>query len=229
VIEKIRVHLPDVIVIDDGSGEEGRAACEAVAHDNLAQLIRFDTNLGKGAAVKNAFAVASKLGFSHVFQIDADGQHDIGAIPAFLAAAKSHPDHVILGAPVYDDSAPRARLAGRKITKFWVDLETGRNTIHDALIGFRIYPVAEALAQRAKTNRMSFDVEIAVLLAQAGVPILNLPVAVYYPSKEDGGLSHFRPIIDNFHLSWLHTRLCTTLSIRWCLRQLSRASRVGAS
>jgi hypothetical protein len=56
---------------------------------------------------------------------------------------------------------------------------------------------------------MEFDIEIAVRLVWAGVPVVNLPVGVRYLSAEDGGVSHFRMVRDNVRITWLHTRLTT--------------------
>lgn len=229
VVEKVRTCLSDVIVVDDGSGDEGREACESLRKDGIATVIRCESNRGKGAAVKLGLAEASRQGFTHAFQVDADGQHDLGAMPRFLQAAQAAPDHAVFGSPLYDETAPAVRLAARKITKFWVDLEAGRDVIHDSMVGFRIYPVDPTLAQRAHSNRMSFDVEIAVLLARAGILILNLPVTVRYPTVEEGGHSNFRPFVDNLQLSWLHTRLCTMGSVRWCLGKIFRTKRLSQS
>jgi glycosyltransferase involved in cell wall biosynthesis len=229
VVEGIRVHLPDVLVVDDGSDTPGREACRALARDGLATVIRLEKNVGKGAAVRRAFLEAEAAGFSHAFQIDADGQHDLEEIPAFLAAASENSRHAIFGAPVYDGSVPRIRFAGRKITRFWVDLEVGRGVIQDAMIGFRVYPIEQVRGLALRDDRMAFDVEIAVLLVWAGVKVLNVPVAVRYPSAEEGGLSHFRPIADNVRLSWLHARLCTSASIRWCLGWLPRSAALKRS
>ena len=76
---------------------------------------------------------------------------------------------------------------------------------------------------------MSFDVEAAVLLAWAGVPIVNQPVKIRYLTSEEGGLSHFRPFQDNLRLSWLHSRLCTGAAIRWCLGWFPRLLLSGRS
>ena len=60
-----------------------------------------------------------ELGYTHAFQIDADGQHMIADIPRFLAAAEMYPNALLLGTPQFDDSAPKARLIGRKILTYW--------------------------------------------------------------------------------------------------------------
>ena len=225
VVERIRMTLDDVIVVDDGSSEPGRLACQSIQRDGLAEVIRLPHNSGKGAAMRTGFRAAGKRGFSHAFQIDADGQHDLDALPRFLSAAEASPESAIFATPVYDETAPWLRSFARKITHFWVDLEVGRGVIKDALIGFRIYPLEATLSLGLVCNRMTFDVESAVLLAWAGVPIQNLPVGVRYLTAEAGGMSHFKIGRDNLRLSWLHCRLCTTASIRWFLRRTFRRTR----
>ena len=56
--------------------------------------------------------------------------------------------------------------------------------------------------------------EVAVRLAWRGVPILNLPTAVRYPSKEEGGISQFRYFRDNTLLTWMYFRLLFGFVIR---------------
>lgn len=216
VVEAIRVLLPSVLVIDDGSSEAGRAACAALGEEGLAEVRHLPENRGKGAAMRLGFSEAARMGFTHVFQIDADGQHDVTAIPAFLDAARNNPEGAVFATPVYDETVPTARRVARKITHFWVNLEVGPGVIEDALIGFRVYPLEATLALGLQCNRMTFDVESAVLLAWAGVPIVNLPVRVRYLTEAEGGRSHFHVVRDNLRLSWLHCRLCTAASIRFC-------------
>lgn len=208
VVEKVRAHVSDVVVVNDGSGPEGRAACEAIAKDGLAHVVHRAKNGGKGAAVKSGFAAAHELGFTHAFQVDADGQHNLDDIPRFLEVARANPDALILGAPVFDESAPAARQAGRKITIFWVNFETGGSVIQDPMCGFRIYPLADAARVKVPSDMMDFDPEVAVRLVWRGVPVINLPTKVRYVSREEGGVSHFRLFKDNFLISWMHTRLC---------------------
>jgi glycosyltransferase involved in cell wall biosynthesis len=213
-----------VIVVDDGSDEPGRHECERLAARGLAHVTHRPRNGGKGAAVKTGFSVALERGFTHALQVDADGQHDLARAPAFLEQATKRPDALVLGYPVYDDSAPRGRLLAREITRFWVNLEVGSSDlVRDAMVGFRVYPLAEATALPIHGNRMDFDVEIAVQMARAGVPVLNLPVGVRYLSDEEGGASHFQTFRDNLRLSWLHTRLCVSGLWRWFSARLRLA------
>jgi len=220
VVDAIGAHVDEVIVVDDGSGPEGRAACEALASEGLAHVVHRAKNGGKGAAVKTGFEAASERGFTHALQVDADGQHDLERVPAMLAQAEAEPEALLLGCPVYDESVNRGRLAARKITNFWVNLEVGRGVIEDAMVGFRVYPLEQALAVNVPGNRMDFDVEVAVRMAWTGMKIINMPVGVRYLTAEEGGFSSFQPLRDNLRFGWLHTKLCTLGMFLWALRLL---------
>jgi polyprenyl-phospho-N-acetylgalactosaminyl synthase len=220
VVEEVRRYLREVLVVDDGSGPEGRAACEALAAEGLVQLVRRERNGGKGAAVKAGLSELLARGFTHAFQVDADGQHAIADMPRFLAAAESQPDALILGSPEFDRSAPRTRLIGRKITRFWTHVETLGPLIDDPMCGFRVYPIARALRAAARGNAMDFDPEIAVRIAWGGAPVLNLLTRVRYLREGDGGVSHFRLVRDNALISLMHTRLVLSLFKRLMLRRV---------
>ncbi|MAE95986.1 MAG: glycosyl transferase [Deltaproteobacteria bacterium] len=211
VVCEVRKHLEDVIVVDDGSGDAGRRAIEALAGEGLAIVRRREKNGGKGAAVKTGFAAASELGFSHAVQIDADGQHSLEDLPRFLAAARAQPEALVLGSPIFDETQPFGRAFGRKISQFWVNLETGGRVIDDPQCGFRVYPVEAAIAAGARGNRMQFDQELPVRMIWRGARVLNLPTRVRYLSEEEGGISHFQMFRDNARISAMHTRLVFSL------------------
>ncbi len=210
VVTRARQHLPHVVVVDDGSGPEARAALDAIAAEGLAHLHRRARNGGKGAAVKDGFRVARGLGYTHALQVDADGQHAIEDIPKLLDAARARPEALVLGRPLFDESAPKARRIGREITRFWTRVEAGGPVIGDPMCGFRVYPLDAALRAGAWGDAMDFDPEIAVRMVWDGVPVENVPTRVRYIPRAEGGVSHFRMVRDNALISWMHTRLVLT-------------------
>ncbi len=199
VVHDLLRHQVVCILVDDGSAPPCAAALERLALAAPAHIIllRHVENQGKGAAVISGFRQAAAQGFSHVLQIDADGQHDIADVPRFLALAQSNPASVIAGCPIYDASVPLLRLYGRYATHILVWINTLSLRIKDSMCGFRVYPVAPvmALAQRtAIGRRMNFDTDILVRLYWDGLDVVNLPTRVTYPSD---GVSHFRLWRDN--------------------------------
>lgn len=217
VVAEVRRHLSDVILVDDGSGADGQAAVDDIERAGDALVIRRGHNGGKGAAVKTGFGAARQAGFTHALQIDADGQHETADIPRFLEVAAARPDAAVLGHPIFDASTPRGRRAAHGLTNFWTRIETAGPAIADPQCGYRVYPVDAACRVAARANRMDFDIEIAVRLVWAGVPIINLPTRVRYLPPLDGGVSHFRPFRDNVAISLMHTRLVME-SLLWRMR-----------
>ena len=195
-----------VFIIDDGSDEATQASLAALDNPNV-RLIRLPQNQGKGAAVMRGLQAAAAAGFSHALQVDADGQHQIEESPALLAEARQHPDCLISGQPIYDDSIPKSRLYGRYITHFWVWVETLSFSIRDSMCGFRVYPLAPTLALATRHpigQRMDFDTEVMVRLYWRGTPSRFIATRVTYPAD---GISHFDALHDNLRISWMHTRL----------------------
>ena len=203
-IAAARAAWSPVWVIDDASTDGSPAEAEAAD-----RLIRRATNGGKGAALFDGLAAAGAAGFTHALTMDADGQHPAAEIPRFMAASAANPAAMILGTPIFGPEAPALRIHGRKISNWWTRFETG-GAIHDSLFGFRVYPIAPLLAVLTRSRHMrryDVDVEAAVRLAWGGTPAINLPAAVTYPSREAGGVSHFRYLRDNALLTRMHARL----------------------
>ena len=209
-----QMNLP-VIVVDDGSDPVSVSAVETLVsmHPNC-ELFSFQPNQGKGRAVQNALRIASEKGYSHALQVDADGQHQLSDIDKLIDLSQTHPDAIVSGRPVFDDSVPKSRLHGRKLTTFCVMIETLSNDVEDAMCGFRVYPVAAVLAICNSTNirpRMQFDAEILVHWHWRGGRLVYLPTKVRYPAS---GLSHFRLLRDNVHITLMHTRLIIGMLLR---------------
>jgi glycosyltransferase involved in cell wall biosynthesis len=209
VVTAVLEHDVSCMLVDDGSS----ATCAKVLDDLAAAtpekitLVRHAENRGKGAAVLSGFARAASDGYTHVLQIDADGQHCVADIPKFLNAAKEHPDAIIAGCPIYDESVPAIRLYGRYATHIWVWINTLSLEIRDSMCGFRAYPVAPVIALAAHQKigtRMNFDTDILVRLFWDGLRVINLPTRVAYPAD---GVSHFRVWLDNVLITRMHAIL----------------------
>jgi glycosyltransferase involved in cell wall biosynthesis len=199
--------LPCVIV-DDGSSQPTRSVLSRLARrHSFVTLLRHAQNRGRGAALKTAYGWAGAQEMTHIVQVDADGQHRVEDIPKFLDAAALQPDALILGDPVFDESAPRIRLYGRQLSRAIVWIETLSTSVSDPLCGFRCIPLAPTLKTLSRFEMgdyMDFDPELAIRLVRASVPVVNLPTQVQYP---EDGLSHFHMVKDNLRLASAYIRL----------------------
>ena len=217
VLRAVMQHGLPCILVDDGSSPECACVLEALAAADPSRvtLVRHALNQGKGGAVLTAFRRAAARGFTHVLQIDADGQHCADDIPRFIGRACAQPHAVIAGCPLYDESVPALRLYARYLTHVWVWINTLSFAVRDSMCGFRVYPVAPvvALADRvALGRRMNFDIEILVRLYWDGLEVCNFPTRVGYPSD---GVSHFKAWTDNLLITRMHTTLFFGMLLRF--------------
>lgn len=214
--EGVRAQGVPCLLIDDGSepGCAGILSKLAADHDPEIRLVRLASNQGKGAAVVAGFREAGRLGYTHVLQIDADGQHQAADIVGFLAEARAYPNAVIAGTPIYDASVPKGRLYGRYATHIWVWINTLSLDIRDSMCGFRVYPLAAVLALVDDVQigrRMDFDSEILVRLHWRGLAVRNRATRVTYPLD---GVSHFDVWRDNLRISRMHATLFFGMLLR---------------
>jgi len=209
MVHAVRMHGLHVVVVDDGSASDCAEVLDQLARqlpDDMT-LVRLPVNQGKGGAMMAGLRQAFAMGYTHALQIDADGQHDVGDLPRFLSWAKTHPQAVICGQPIYDASVPKGRLYGRYLTHVWVWINTLSLSIRDSMCGYRVYPlqsVIDVLDSAALGRRMDFDPEILVRLCWQGLPICSVPTKVSYPLD---GVSHFKMLQDNVLISRMHARL----------------------
>ena len=200
-----------VWVVVDGSTDGTLEALQALARDDPhIRVLALPRNRGKGAAILHGLREAEAAGYTHAMTLDADGQHPTDKIREFMAASGANPEALILGLPVFDASAPRVRVHGRKLSNWCAELETLGAGIGDSLCGFRVYPVSplrEIMERQPWMRRFDFDAEAAVRLCWRGVRPINLAAPVKYFRPEEGGVSHFRYLRDNVVLTWMHTRL----------------------
>jgi len=200
-----------VFVVDDGSGPETQ---DTLSNIDNAEKLRLPINSGKGAALEAGLTWVSDLGYTHAFQIDADGQHALDNLGKFLTLSRKYPHALISGKPHYDSSVPTGRRIGRWFTHIWVWIETLSFRISDSMCGFRIYPIDPTLEVIKKVKigrRMDFDTEVMVRMYWNGTPVLFYPVKVSYP---EGNHSNFDTLRDNWRITKMHTRLVFTMLVK---------------
>jgi glycosyltransferase, group 2 family len=202
----LSMDLP-VLIVDDGSDVKNLTNLKYLEQWDGVSIVYCAQNGGKGTAVKIGFAEALKRGFTHVIQVDADGQHNISDTQRFIEKSRENPTALICGNPVYGSDAPKARLYGRKITDFWNAVNTLSFDLLDGMCGFRLYPLEtaiEVINEEKIGDRMDFDTEILVRMHWRKIPMIWINTQVKYKS---GGVSHFRGLADNWLISKMHARL----------------------
>jgi glycosyltransferase involved in cell wall biosynthesis len=211
VITDTLEYTSHIIAVNDGSTDSTIQILDKFK--DVISIVSFPRNCGKGAALREGFKFALQKSYRYAISIDSDGQHYPEDLEAFLLKVKEQPDSLIIGARNMDQATvPGKSSFGNKFSNFWFQLETGIK-MPDTQSGYRLYPIEKLKGIPFYTNRFEFEIEVIVRAAWAGIPVIPLPVGVFYPTKEER-VSHFRPGKDFFRISVLNTCL-VPLAIIW--------------
>jgi uncharacterized protein (DUF2062 family) len=212
--QSLAVH-PEVLVVDDGSTDGGAGTLDGLP----VTVVRHPCNLGKGAAILTAAREARRLGMTHIVTLDADGQHDPADFPRFREAIETNPEAIVVGTRDFDtENVPGSSRFGRKFSNFWLRVQTGKS-LGDTQSGFRAYPLMVLEQLRLGQQHYSFEVEVLVKAAWAGIELREVPIFVYYPPAGER-ISHFRAFHDNFRLTVLNTGLTMRSVAPWPHRKI---------
>lgn len=188
VIAEVWAKLPGVriLVVDDASTDGTRAVALAAG----AMVATLPFNLGVGGAMRVGFRYALENGFQAVVQIDADGQHDPGGVPA-LVKELEHAD-LVLGARFAGEGRYKMRGPRRWASALLAAIlsRTSHAKLTDTTSGYRASgPRAIRLfARHYPAEYLGDTIESLVLASRAGLTIRQVPVAMR--SRAAGVPSH---------------------------------------
>ncbi len=196
----VEAGFSDVILVDDGSGEEHKKYFHELAELPEVTLLTHDVNRGKGAALKTAFAfyLQNRPDSGGVITADGDGQHRTSDIVACAEAMAEH-ETVILGCRDFSLShvPPRSRF-GNRATSAVFALFFGMK-LSDTQTGLRAIP-SKYVARLSEANgsRYEYETNMLLMMSSDAIPYREVKIeTVYYDNNEK---SHFRPVRDSLRV-----------------------------
>ena len=204
VLRRVQAYTRNIIVVNDGSTPATMDAIRTL--EQLPEIVDYTPNKGKGYALKMGFRRALELGYRYAVTIDSDGQHFPEDIPAVMDCHTANKDALIVGARnLTADNMPSKNTFANKFSNFWFRLQTGIR-LEDTQSGFRLYPLERINLRWPIMPRYEAELEFLVFAAWRGVPVVSVPVRVWYP-PEGERVSHFRPFRDFSRITVLNSVL----------------------
>lgn len=210
VITAVAAFTQQIIVVNDGSTDNTE---EILRQFPFLKVLQYMPNRGKGNALRQGFRFALEQHYRYAITIDSDGQHYAHDLPVFLDAIEQLPGSMIIGARNMDQAhIPGKSSFGNRFSNFWFWVETGIR-LPDTQSGYRLYPLYPMRNMKFFTRKYEFEIEVPVRIAWKNVPVISVPVSVYYPPAEER-ITHFRPFRDFTRISILNTFL-TFIALLW--------------
>ena len=188
LVEQVKIFLPRVIVVDDGSTDDTARAARGAG----ARVLRHGRNRGKGAAVGTGLRDAWNAGFEAAMLLDGDGQHDPDSIPAFLSRASSTGAELVAGNRM---GQARAMPRLRRWVNRGMSAEISRLVgvaLPDTQCGFRLLNLRAWRALDLRARRFEVESEMILGFARSGCRIAFVDIDV----KPGARRSHIRPLAD---------------------------------
>jgi glycosyltransferase involved in cell wall biosynthesis len=190
IVKRVREHVEDVVVIDDGSAD-GTADVARAAGAICLQLPR---NCGKASALRAGIAFARDRDFDRVITLDGDGQHLPEDITVILRVAEETGADLVIGARSFNRALmPISRyfsnIIGSRLASALVGCE-----IRDSQSGFRLFRLDKLDAAKLRSRCYELEMEILIKMARSGCTIAHATVRTVY---DDGqARSKMKPVRD---------------------------------
>jgi glycosyltransferase involved in cell wall biosynthesis len=187
----------DVCVVDDGSTDETARVAERLGFT----VLRLPVNLGIGGAVQAGYLHARDHGYDVAVQLDGDGQHDAGFLPALLAPIRRGEADVVVGSRFLGEGGFRStalRRVGIAYLSWFLRLRCGAR-VTDPTSGFRAagrraielfaraypsdYPEPEAIALSRRNGLRITEVPVTMRERSHGASSITALRSLYYLVK----------------------------------------------
>jgi glycosyltransferase involved in cell wall biosynthesis len=194
--------MHEVIVVDDGSTDHTLEILAGVAErvpKGRLRVLRQHRNMGKGAAVRRAFADAAG---THVLIFDADSEYDPRDIPALTAPIVSGRADVVYGVRLSGVNVAFPSLShavGNRLMTLAANFLFGAwmTDMHTCL---KLFPAPLVQAMTLTEKGFGIDTELTTEMLRHGFRPYEVPVSYVGRTREEGKKVRLRDAVDCFEV-----------------------------
>jgi glycosyltransferase involved in cell wall biosynthesis len=216
-VGKVIKSLPRHIKTDKATYDVQPVAVEDGSRDNTAQaaqdagavVVRHIFNSGAGAATRTGLRYAQMMvpDIAYAVTIDSDGQHSSEDVEKLVRFADANNAQMVVGSRLHEgnkESMPFKRRLGNKGLSLISRVLFGITT-KDTQSGLRLFAADVVPAVSGYTiDRYGFCTEMLWLAKIAGVPVVEVPIAVHYSERTlEHGQSDWGVVGLVFDLIWI--------------------------
>ena len=215
-IQSLETRGLEVVVVNDGSGEDYLPLFHKIQEQTLATVIHLEKNQGKGAALKAGLAYLNTVNDDfQVITLDADGQHSLQDALFLLQKSLENEGSLLLGSRMQSKDSPLRSRIGNYITKKVFFLTTGVK-VEDTQTGMRAFSkqlIPKLL--KIQGNRYEYEMNMLLDFAKQGIPIKEYPIETIYINDNEG--SHFDTVKDSIRIYSQILKFISSSLLSFCI------------
>ena len=215
-IQSLETRGLEVVVVNDGSGEDYLPLFHKIQEQSLATVIHLEKNQGKGAALKAGLSYLNTVNDDfQVITLDADGQHSIQDALFLLQRSLENEGSLLLGSRAQSKDSPLRSRIGNYITKKVFSLTTGVK-VEDTQTGMRAFSkqlIPKLL--KIQGNRYEYEMNMLLDFAKEGIPIREYPIETIYIN--DNEESHFDTVKDSIRIYSQILKFISSSLLSFCI------------
>ena len=215
-IQSLETRGLEVVVVNDGSGEDYLPLFHKIQEQSLATVIHLEKNQGKGAALKAGLSYLNTVNDDfQVITLDADGQHSIQDALFLLQRSLENEGSLLLGSRAQSKDSPLRSRIGNYITKKVFSLTTGVK-VEDTQTGMRAFS-KQLIPKLIKIqgNRYEYEMNMLLDFAKEGIPIREYPIETIYIN--DNEESHFDTVKDSIRIYSQILKFISSSLLSFCI------------
>ena len=215
-IQSLEARGLEVIVVNDGSGEDYLPLFHKIQEQSLAKVIHLEKNQGKGAALKAGLSYLNTINDDfQVITLDADGQHSLQDALFLLQKSMEEEGSLFLGSRAQSKDSPLRSRIGNYLTKKVFSLTTGVR-VEDTQTGMRAFSkqlIPKLL--KIQGNRYEYEMNMLLDFAKQGIPIKEYPIETIYIN--DNEESHFDTVKDSIRIYSQILKFISSSLLSFCI------------
>ena len=215
-IQSLEARGLEVVVVNDGSGEDYLPLFHKIQEQSLATVIHLEKNQGKGAALKAGLSYLNTVNDDfQVITLDADGQHSLQDALFLLQKSLENEGSLLLGSRAQSKDSPLRSRIGNYITKKVFSLTTGVK-VEDTQTGMRAFSkqlIPKLL--KIQGNRYEYEMNMLLDFAKEGIPIREYPIETIYIN--DNEESHFDTVKDSVRIYSQILKFISSSLLSFCI------------
>lgn len=197
LVNELNKNKLEIVVVNDGSNENYNEIFNKI--DKKAKVLSYDTNRGKGFALKTGLSyIKQNYNDYVVVTMDSDGQHSVKDAIKLSDYSIKHPKELVIGKRIRSGKTPLRSRLGNSITMLIYRLAT-KVKVYDTQTGLRAFSnkLMDFMLE-VDGDRYEYEMNVLLYAPSNDIKIKEIEIETIYIENNSG--SHFNTIKDSYRV-----------------------------